>query len=192
MSMWSPQGKEMLWRRAPSDNTKAYSSHSNRSSIITPWLGNFSSIPRYSCTSGACLASLCLGSPLLWTNSDSQPSTPSPVLKVGVTRMVPGFFLLGSFLALAHELLCTWVRIEVWLCSSGGLQSQVGTRALLSSSPVSPGSVRCTALPYTALAPRTAQLSLQSQPTSEAVERELEEDISTIHTWRVSSVHRPR
>lgn len=106
--------------------------------------------------------------------------------------MMPGFLLLGSFLALAHEQLCMWVKVKAWLCqgSSGGFQSQVGTRALLSSSPLSPGSVRCTALPYTVPAPRTAQLSLQSQPTSEAVERELGEDISTIHTSRVSSVHR--
>lgn len=47
--------------------------------------------------------------------------------------------------------------------SSGGLQSHVVTRALLSSSPFSPASVRCRALPYTAPAPRTSPVITAGQ-----------------------------
>lgn len=65
---------------------------------------------------------------------------------------------------------------------SSGLWSQVGTRALLSSFPLSPDCQVTQPCLTQHLLPDQAQLSLQCQPTLEAVERELREDISTIHT----------
>lgn len=153
---------EMLWRRALTD--KAHSSHSNRSSIITPWWGNFSSSPRYSCISGACLASSCLGSPPLdkcWLPTQYSSSCVKCGCHTDDARIFPpGRFSGSGSRAALHVGQSRGVAVP-----GAGLQSQRSTRALLSSSPSSPDSVRCTALPYTAPAPRTNPV-ITAEPTS--------------------------